>query len=86
MSYQKAKDKIKQEAIALATKVRETGEYPIAYVVTENDCQVGTICPYCKRLHWHGKAGGDPEGSRVPHCVDLQGMPSYIVKWPEHKV
>ncbi len=85
MKYVRLKDKIKQEAKDLAAKVERTGEYPIAYIVGEDELTVKVLCPYCQQIHIHGKAGEDPEGSRAPHCWELKEMPDYIVKWPVSK-
>jgi len=83
MQYIKRSQRIKQEAEALAAEVERTGELPIAYIVGEDEHSVKVLCPYCRRIHIHGKAGGDPEGAMVvPHCWELNGMPNYIVKRP----
>lgn len=77
------KEIIKRRAVALAERVRETGEFPIALIIEEAKKTVKIKCPYCERIHIHGTVGGDPEGHRVPHCWELSDMPEYIVKRPE---
>ena len=84
MRITKAQKKlIRQAAMKLACEVKRTGELPIALIIDETEHQVRIVCPYCRQVHIHGTAKGNPEGPRVPHCLELNGMPNYIVKRPD---
>lgn len=77
------KEQIRQEAEALAERVKETGNHPDAFIIGEDESTVKVRCPWCREVHTHGKAGGDVEGSVVPHCWWLVGMPNYNIRWPK---
>ncbi len=44
-----------------------------------NDNQVVGLCPFCGLPHLHGRAGGNGEGLRAPHCLDAGLRPDYYL-------
>ena len=37
--------------------------------LSPDSLQVTILCPYCRMNHFHGSAGDDGSGFRVPHCI-----------------
>lgn len=50
------------------------------YPVAIDDTQIYVCCPFCKRFHVHGYAGGDYENYLLSHCKDIKQEPYYVEK------
>jgi hypothetical protein len=65
----KTKKFLKEQAETTEIGVAENN-IPIVACWRINFSQVGFFCRYCKQVHRHGFANGNPDGHRVAHCTE----------------